>query len=226
MRLQQYILNELSSEFGKGISFLDLDETLYRTFSKIYVMKNSKVFKKLSNQEFNTYKLQPDETFDFSEFGDAEFFNKTSKPIIPTINRVKRMFKNIERRDSQIVILTARQEFKNMNVFKKIFREHGIPIDNITIEFRKNANKSVSAEKKHTILKYLSTGEYRRCRLIDDDITNIRKFLEIENTLSQDIIDKVKKRYSIPEDETFPVISFYGLLVLPDGKLKEIRGEE
>jgi len=222
MRLKQYMLNELYSEYGKGITFVDIDETLYRTFARIYVIKNNKIIKKLSNQEFNTYKLQPDESFDFREFRDAEFFYKTSKPIHPTINRVKRMFQNIERRDSRVVLLTARSEFKDMATFKKTFQEHDIPIDKITIEFNKGSG-SVSDNKKRTILKYLSTGEYRRARLVDDALTNIRKFLSIQNELPQEIINRVKEKHKIPEGESFPIISFYGLLVSPNGKLQEIK---
>jgi hypothetical protein len=31
-------LNELSSIYGKGITFVDIDETIFRTFAKIYVI--------------------------------------------------------------------------------------------------------------------------------------------------------------------------------------------
>jgi hypothetical protein len=47
--------------------------------------------------------------------------------------------------------------------------------------------------------------------------------LEIQYELPQDIINRIKEKYSIPEDENFPVISFYGLLVLPDGKLLGVK---
>jgi hypothetical protein len=64
-------LNELASQYGKGITFIDIDETIFNTFAKIYVIKDGKVIKKLSNQEFNTYDLQDRESFDFREFRDA-----------------------------------------------------------------------------------------------------------------------------------------------------------
>ena len=62
MRLKGY-LTELASEYGKGITFIDIDETIFRTFAMIYVLdKESKeVVKKLNNQEFNTYKLKYNE---------------------------------------------------------------------------------------------------------------------------------------------------------------------
>ena len=89
MRLSNYLLNELSSIYGKGITFVDVDEVLFNTFAKIYVIKNDKIIKKLSNQEFNTYKLKSGESFNYDEFRDADLFYNTSKPIIPTINRLK-----------------------------------------------------------------------------------------------------------------------------------------
>lgn len=223
MRLQKFMLNELSSLYGKGITFLDVDETLMNTFAKIYVIKNNKIVKKLSNQEFNTYKLQPDESFDFKEFADADLFYNTSKPIFPTINRVKRIFKNIDRRGSKVVLLTARREFKDLEKFKKTFSDYGIPINDITIEFNKNTGGSVSDNKKHTIFKYLYTGDYRRVRLIDDSMDNIRKFISIENEIPQEIINKVKMRHRIEDEESINPIEIYGLLVRNDGSLVRVK---
>ena len=222
MRLQKH-LNELTSVYGAGITFVDLDCTLFNTFAKIYVLKDGKVIKKLSNQEFNTYELKPGESYDYSEFRDASIFYDTSKPILPTINRVKRMFKNIDYRESKVVLLTARERFKDMKKFKAAFKKVGLPIDKIDVEFSPEGTTSISGQKKKTIMKYLESGEYRRCRLLDDDMTNIKKFLSIEQTLPQDIINRVREKRHIPDGEEFPVISFYGLLVLPSGKIKEIK---
>jgi hypothetical protein len=43
------------SKRGYGITFIDLDETLFRTYAKVNVVKEGKVIKKLSNKEFNEY---------------------------------------------------------------------------------------------------------------------------------------------------------------------------
>jgi len=221
-RFIQY-LNELSSRWGRGITFVDIDNTLFKTFASIFVLKNGKVVKKFSNQEYNTYKLQPGESFNFDEFRDASMFHDTSEPILPTINRIKRMFKNIDYRESKVVLLTARTRFKDMKKFKDTFKKVGLPIDKIDVEFSPEGVDNVSAQKKKTIMGYLETGEYRRVRLIDDDITNIKKFLSIKDTVPQDVLDKVREKHKIPDGENFPIISFYGLLVLPDGRVKEIK---
>ena len=219
-------LNELASKYGKGITFIDIDMTIFHTFALIYIIKDGRIIKKITNTEFNTYELQDGESFDFKEFRDAKMFKATSRPIPNTINRIKRMFKNIDKRGSRVVLLTARGSFPDMATFKKTFKEHGIPIDQIEIEFAgdiQSATGSVSAAKKKIIMKYLKTGEYRRCRLVDDDIKNVNVFLSIEHDIPKSVINLVKKKYNITEPESIPPIQFFGLLVKEDGSLKRVK---
>jgi len=223
MRLKNY-LTELASNYSKGITMVDIDETLFNTFAKIKVIKNGKVIKELDNQEFNTYELKPNESFNFDEFRSAEIFNKTSIPIPQTVNRIKRMIKNIKDRGSKIVFLTARADFDDKEVFLNTFRKHGIPIDQIYVERSGNdITGTVSQRKKKIVLRYLLSGMYRRCRLIDDDLKNLKDFLSIENELPQNIINKIKEIHHISDDETIPVIEFFALLVKKDGSLKRIK---
>jgi len=219
-------LNELASKYGKGITFIDIDMTIFHTFALIYIIKDGRIIKKITNTEFNTYELQDGESFDFKEFRDAKMFKATSRPIPNTINRIKRMFKNIDKRGSRVVLLTARGSFPDMATFKKTFKEHGIPIDQIEIEFAgdiQSATGSVSAAKKKIIMKYLKTGEYRRCRLVDDDIKNVNVFLSIEHDIPKSVINLVKKKHNITEPESIPPIQFFGLLVREDGSLKRVK---
>jgi hypothetical protein len=242
MRLKRFMVNELASAYGKGITFIDIDETIFRTFAMINVLdkETGKVIKKLNNQEFNTYKLKDGEEFEFHEFRDAEVFNKTSIPIPQTVKRIKRMFQNIDRRGSKVVLLTARADFNDRETFLDTFRKVGIPIDQMYVErvgnfmerpeiykrIIKNQGtpKSVSDAKAKVITDYLSTGEYRRVRLIDDDIKNIKDFIDLERKIENNnaIIDKVRQIHNIPENDSLPPIQFFGLLVKPDGSLKRI----
>jgi len=222
-RFEKFI-NELSSQYGAGITFIDIDETIFKTFAKIYVMVNGAVVKKLDNQTFNTYVLQPGESYDFREFRDAKTFRKTSIPIPKTINRIKRMFKNINIRESKVVFLTARSDFLDKETFLNTFRDHGIPIDKIYVERAGNIKTGTVAEiKARIVIKYLSTGLYRRVRLIDDDVANVKGFIAIEKKLPKEIIDKVKEKYGITGEESIKPIEFYGLLVKDNGSLKRIK---
>lgn len=223
MRLKHFI-NELASKYGKGITFIDIDETIFKTFAMIYVIKHGQTIKKLTNQEFNTYELQDEESFDFHEFRDAKFFNKTSIPIPKTIDRIKRIFKNIGDRGSKVVFLTARADFDSKEPFLQKFREHGIPIDNIYVERAGNIKTGTTSQRKEAIvMKYLSTGMYRRVRLIDDDMANIKGFLSIEKRIPEALINKIKKIHSIEGEESIPPLEFFGLLVKENGSLRRIN---
>lgn len=242
MKFYSY-LNELASSYGKGITFIDIDETIFKTFAMIHVVdkETGELIKKLNNQEFNTYKLKPGEEFKFHEFRNAKVFKETSIPIPKTVNRIKRMFQNIDQRGSKVILLTARANFDDKETFLSKFREVGIPIDKIYVErvgnfmespeiYRriiKNQGmpKSVSDAKKKVIMDYISTGEYRRVRLIDDDMKNIQDFISIEKDVmnNQPLLKKIKEIHNIPEDEEFPIIQFFGLLVKPNGSLKRIK---
>jgi hypothetical protein len=223
MRFSNY-LNELTSDYGAGITFCDVDDCLFYTFAKIKVIKDGREIRELTNQEFNTYELKDGETFDFGEFRNAEFFSKTSIPIEKTINRIKRMFKNMDQRGSRVVLLTARADFDDKETFLNTFRKHGIPIDSIYVERAGNMKTgTVSSKKKTIIMKYLSSGMYRRCRLIDDDITNLKDFLKIEKELPQAVINKIVKQHNIRGEEGVPVIEFFALHVQENGALKRIK---
>jgi len=241
MRLNRY-LTELASEYGKGITFIDIDETIFRTFAMIYVLdkETKEVIKKLNNQEFNTYKLKDNEEFEFHEFRDADLFNKTSIPIPQTIKRIKRMFTNIDRRGSKVVLLTARADFDDKETFLDKFREVGLPIDQMYVERvgnfksrpeiykrilkKQGQPKSTADAKAKVITDYLSTGEYRRVRLIDDDMKNVQDFVKLQKKIEKNkaIMDKVRQIHGIEGDESIPPIQFFGLLVKPDGSLKRI----
>ena len=225
MRLNDYVLNELSSGWGAGITFIDIDETIFQTKAMIYVMRGGQIVTKLSNQDFNTYKLKDGESFDFREFKDAELFAKTSIPIPKVVERIKRMFQHIDARGSKIILLTARADFDDRDVFLATFSNVGIPIHNIYVERTGNMSTgSVAARKKATIMKYLDTGEYRRVRLIDDDTHNLAIFLSLKDNLPQHLIDKVKEKYHITGPETIAPIEFYALQVVDSsGTLKLIN---
>lgn len=167
---------------GHGITFFDIDETIFHTSALIWVMKDGKVVKKLDNQTYNTYQLKEGESFDYREFGDAALFKKTSKIIRPTLAKIKAMMKNALRTGSKLALLTARRTFPDMATFKATFSRYGIEIDKMDINFAGDISAeagSTAAAKKEIVLNYLSHGEYKRARLLDDNMENLRAFLSI-----------------------------------------------
>lgn len=189
---------------GAGITFVDVDETLFRTKARVYVKKGGKVVRTLTNHEYNTDVLNPGEHYDFGEFKNAKYFRETSEPIEPVLKRINRILHNIEvgKRPSDVVILTARSEFDDHEEFKNTFRDHGVWIDEVDIETVGSDPGAVPDKKKNKVKEYLSSGKYSRARMFDDSIANLKAFKSLE--------------------KEFPEIEFKALAVTPSGKVHEL----
>lgn len=172
----------LNEKSGKGLTIFDIDETMFITKAKVKVMNGDKVIKTLDNKQFNKYKLKKDEKFDFGEFRSAELFYKTSTPIGRMIDKVKAILKNAVRAGSKVIIITARPNFDNKDLFLDTFRNQGIDIDNIYVERAGNLGSGPAADNKVVIIKkYLDQDIYKRIRLFDDAMSNIKAFLSLRD---------------------------------------------
>ena len=227
MKFESYITEFSRARYGKGITFVDVDETMFKTFAKVLVKKDGVVVRELDNMQYNTYKPEEGEEYDFGQFRDAEFFRKTSIPIPKMVARVKKMISQIKSQDtgSKIVFLTARGEFRDMGNFYQMFKEHGIGIDrsSVSVCFMREGASSVDREKKKSMMEYVETGEYRRVRLIDDHKPNLKALREIERELPKEIEQKVIDKYELDmTTEKLPPISFYALWIDANGNLKKV----
>ena len=154
----------------------DLDDTLFQTKVKVLVLNNNKVVKRLTNQEYNNYSLFPNERFDFT---NAKLFNESSKPISKTIKILKTILK--ERKDSEIIIVTARPNFDNKELFLETFRHFEIDIDQIYVERAGNLKMNTAVESKLVIFQqYLSLKNYKMVTIFDDAISNIKALFSLE----------------------------------------------
>lgn len=171
-------LNE--SQDGAGLTIWDIDETLFRTKARVHIVKNSKTIKTLGNKQYNTYILQPGESFDFSEFRDARHFRDTSEPIARAISKLIAMHKNIKAKGSKMIVITARSDFDDRDIFLDTFRKQGIDIDDIHVHRAGNLGAMPSAPAKKIFIKqYLDTGKYTRARLFDDAVSNLQMFKDL-----------------------------------------------
>ena len=189
---------------GKGLTIFDIDETMFITKAKVKVVKNGKVIKKLDNQQFNTYKKKAGEEFDFGEFKDAKVFNRTSTPIARMINKVKAILKNATRKGSRVIIVTARPNFDNKKIFLDTFRKQGIDIDKIYVERAGNLGGGPAADNKKVIFKkYLDQKIYKRIRLFDDAMSNLKMFLSLQ--------------------KDYPDVSFEAFLAKENGSVSRVK---
>ena len=194
----------LEEQSGKGLTIFDIDETMFITKAKVKVVKNGKVIKKLDNQQFNTYKKKAGEEYDFGEFKNAKVFNRTSTPIARMINKVKAILKNATRKGSKVIIVTARPNFDNKKIFLDTFRKQGIDIDKIYVERAGNLGGGPAADNKKVIFKkYLDQKIYKRIRLFDDAMSNLKMFLSLQ--------------------KDYPDVSFEAFLAKENGSVSRVR---
>ena len=201
----EYIKEETDFEDG-GLTIFDIDDTLFHTTAQIGVVKDGKVIKKLTNQEFNNYNASNGETFDFSEFRDAEKFYKESKPIARMLDKAKAILKNSQNNEnSKVIIVTARSNFDNKERFLATFRKHGFDIDKVRVERAgRIGGDFIPAFKKVIIIRnYLNTKKFSRVRLFDDSMSNLKEFLKLKHE--------------------FPTVKFEAFFANPDGSIKTIR---
>ena len=198
-------LKYLEEATGKVLTMFDVDETMFKTKAKVKVVnKNGKVVKKLDNQQFNLYKKKAGEEFDYGEFKNAEVFNRTSTPIARMINKVKVILKNAVRKGSKVIIVTARPNFDDKELFLDTFRNQGIDIDKIYVERAGNLGGGPAADNKKVIFrKYLDQNIYKRIRLFDDARSNLKAFLSLQ--------------------KDYPGVSFEAFLAKPNGSVSRVR---
>jgi len=190
---------------GTGtLTIFDIDETLFHTKAKVAVVKGGKVVRMLDNQEFNTYRRKAGEEYDFREFKSAEVFRRTSTPIVRMINKAKVLVKSMNNSASRAIIVTARADFDDKEMFLQTFRDHGLPIDQMHVERSGSLGIDSPAEAKKVVFrKYLNTKNYTKTRLYDDAMSNIKAFLELQ--------------------AEYPNIEFEAQFVKADGSVRRIK---
>jgi len=189
-----------AQELGSGkLVIFDIDDTLVNTDTRVNVVQDGKIIKQLNSHDFTHYKLGPGETFDFGAFKDArEFFTK-AKPIPGMIRQLKQDIAT----GNRVIMLTARSDFNDRDVFLDTFRRFGIDMDQVHVYRAGNmAIKAATEEKKKIILKHLLGKEhFDKLIMYDDSVPNLNAFL----SLKQD----------------YPYSKFYAWHVDPNGQASE-----
>ena len=189
-----------AQELGSGkLVIFDIDDTLVNTDTRVNVVKDGRVIKQLNSHDFTHYKLGPGESFDFGAFKDArEFFTK-ARPIPGMIKQLKHDIAT----GNRVIMLTARSDFNDRDVFLDTFRRFGIDMDRVHVYRAGNLTiKAATEEKKKIILKHLLGKEhFDKLIMYDDSVPNLNAFL----SLKQD----------------YPYSRFYAWHVDPNGQATE-----
>ena len=200
-----YSFSEFLTEGNKGLTIFDIDDTMFISKARVLVKnKNNNKEKALSPQDFNSYKLSKDEYFDFGEFKSSKIFYQTATPIARMVAKAKAIIKNATAKGSKVIVVTARADMDDKNLFIKTFEAHGIPMKNVYVERAGNMGGKNSAANKSIIFKkYLKTDEYARVRLFDDHKENLDALLDLKRE--------------------FPNVEMFAYLANKNGNVKRIK---
>jgi hypothetical protein len=178
--LRDYILEQftVAGTQSDKILLFDVDDTLIKSDVKVHVIKNGEVIKKLSSTEYNSYKLQPGESFDYSEFEDEDILNNRSV-FLKYWDTLQREYKD----GTHIGILTARS---NKDMFYRFFKSNGITIKNELV-FAINDPKlglkgSTVEDRKAEVIKRLAKWGYRTMVFFDDNEANLKTAKKLEKS--------------------------------------------
>lgn len=198
--MKRQLLNYiLEAQKGKGLTIFDIDETLFRTKAKITVMKDGKKVSVLTNIEYNTHSLEAGESYDYGQFKSAKIFNRTSTPIAKMITKAKAIINNSVKSGSKVIVVTARGDMDDKKLFVDTFKKQGLDMDNVYIERAGNIGLDSAAKNKEVVFrKYLDTGLYKRIRLFDDDVSNLKALLSLKDAYS----DVAFEAYRVKNDGT------------------------
>jgi FMN phosphatase YigB (HAD superfamily) len=157
----------------------DIDDTLVYTQTKVHVISNGQVTKSLNSHDFTHYKLQPGEEFDFGDFRDAREFFANAKPIIPMINQLKHDIAT----GNKVVMVTARADFNDRELFLDTFRKYGIDMNKVHVYRAGNmVTKAPTEEKKKIIIRnLLNKAQYSKAIMYDDSVPNLESFVELKD---------------------------------------------
>ena len=161
----------------------DVDETLFGHGKKgkpnvqVHVKDASgKRVKSLSNQEYNTHKLEPGHSYDYSEFQSAEKFKETSSPNKKVIKKLKKQIKNRK----NVHLITARSKFDNPHEFHAHLQRHGINIPMRNIHYTGGMRGGDVGKKKVDVANAVAKQSGTNTMHMYDDAAKVHKAFEKE----------------------------------------------
>ena len=183
------ILEEYIEEKARGtrpkktVHAYDVDETIFSHGKKgkpnvqVHVNDASgKRVKSLSNQDFNTHKLDKGHSYDFSEFKSASKFKETSRPNKKVIKDIKRK----QARGQNVHIITARSKFDNPSEFQGHLKKHGVDVPMNKIHYTGGMKGSDIGKKKVDVAKGIAKQSGAKTTHMYDDAAKVHKAFEKE----------------------------------------------
>lgn len=169
----------------KTVHAYDVDETLFGHGKKgkpnvqVHVKDASgKRVKSLSNQEFNTHKLDKGHSYDFSEFQSAKTFSKTSSPNKSMVKDIKRK----QARGQNVHLVTARSKFDDPKEFHGHLKKHGIDVPMNKIHYTGGMKGGDIGDKKVKVASALAKKAGTSNIHMHDDAAKVHKSFQAHQT--------------------------------------------
>lgn len=188
----------------RSLTIWDIDDTLFRTTTKVHVMKNGRKIMSLTAAEYNLYKLKPGEKYDVSDFASAKHFYDTATPVENVFRTAKKIMSKLTGPNKKFIIVTARSDQDDKETFLATFRKYGFPVDRSHIHRAGNLHLPNDVAKKVIISQEILKADkpYDIVRMFDDNRKNLSTFLELK--------------------EVFPRIKFEAFLIHSDGTINRV----
>jgi len=182
--VEEYIEEKARGTRNKStVHAYDVDETLFGHGKKgkpnvqVHVKDESgKRVQSLSNQEFNTHKLQKGHSYDFSEFQSAKKFKETSSPNKKVIKHLQGKVK----RGENVHLITARSKFDDPKEFHGHLKKHGINIPMNKIHYTGGMKGGDIGDKKVKVANAIAKQSGASKTHMYDDAAKVHKSFEAE----------------------------------------------
>lgn len=173
MRAKEFLEDRQATK----LVIFDIDDTLVNTDTRVDVVRDGQVVKSLDSHQFTHYKLEPGEQFDFGRFRDAKEFFANARPIPPMIDQLKQDIAT----GNKVIMVTARADFNDRDLFLDTFRKFGIDMDRVHVYRSGNLNiRAATEEKKRIMIRHLLGREhYDKVIMYDDATPNLDAFLSL-----------------------------------------------
>jgi hypothetical protein len=187
----------------KRLIVYDVDDTLFFANQRIGLTVDG-VPTWMTPQEFHEYDVAGlvDHSVDYSLLLSSDNFVSCLKPNQICIEK---LIYDIDRADSDIVIMTARGEVDDVPKFKSAFRDHGIDIDSVEFRFCSPDVTLSSHKKKEPHFRQMLAQHYDEVTVYDDNVLNL------------ETVHHIALEY--------PATTVNSFRILPDGSISKYYGE-
>lgn len=143
----------------------DFDDTLARTSCMVGVTVDGKVVKQLTPGEYNSYKLENGECFDYSDF---------DKIISPVLLETFNLAKKVYAENHAVYVLTARGT-RAKNAIVEFMSQHGIEAKEVYCVG--DSTNAIEYEKRVVLMAIMET--YGKTYFYDDHGANVEEAKKI-----------------------------------------------